>query len=824
MSLPPRSTSRAWMIVLCFALGFLIWTNYDRVKRVETVTNTDREGAVADPTSLTGYAEGKRWLIVPEHNNRSYQWIAETQQMLARGEWRVRWIDYENAPLGREVHSASPYRWWLGLIAWCDHVVSGRPLGISVERAALWADPLLHLFLLVGTTLFVARQFGSFPAALFALGLALIYPFAGGFLPGAPDDHGLAGIFVLWSALPLLAAIGAVSAKTKDETASVKVENTRRRLGRLFLMAGVAGGIGLWVSASTQVPVLIGIALGAILAAWISSGGLKANPSNGRDAAPWRLWALAGASTCLAAYLVEYFPAHMDFRVQVNHPLVGLAWLGVGELLAQIEAGLKREKFPWTRGRVFVLLLAIAAVAALPVAIGLAGSQSFLAGDLQASRLTYLPNGAVAKSLAAWIARDGFTGAVSATVLPLLLLGPALWLLTRRKTDRGLRAQIGFAMGPVLVALVLACSRLAWWSNFDGVLLALIIAASAAIHTTTHPARNRWLWSGLTGLVLLPGLIQLVPPRGTRGAIEFTRFEVEGLIERTLAHWIADHAGPGRAVILVPPDRTTSWCFHGGMRGLGTANWENRDGLAATIRIVTATTAEEAQALISQRGVTHLILPSWDSDLDEFARWSLRNPADAFVMALHQWALPSWLRPLPYRLPVVAGFENQSVVIFEVTEESNRAAALSRLAEYFVEMQQIERAAAAIESLQRYPTDLGVLVALAQVEKVRGDTTAFVKVFDTLVSSLAGGSDRALAWDRRVSLAAVLALGGRTDLAREQTRRCFKEIDETRIRSLTTGSLYRLLALGKAHDLTISDPRQRELALRLLPVELRSRL
>ena len=128
MSLPLRQSARTWIFVLLGALGFLVWAGYVRMQRVDFVTNTDREEAVVDATSPTGYAGGKRWLIVPEHNNRSYQWIAETEQMLARSEWRVRHIDYENAPLGRAVHSASPYRWWLGLVAWCDHTLSGRPL------------------------------------------------------------------------------------------------------------------------------------------------------------------------------------------------------------------------------------------------------------------------------------------------------------------------------------------------------------------------------------------------------------------------------------------------------------------------------------------------------------------------------------------------------------------------------------------------------------------------------------------------------------------------------------------------------------------------
>jgi hypothetical protein len=89
---------------------------------------------------------------------------------------------------------------------------------------------------------------------------------------------------------------------------------------------------------------------------------------------------------------------------------------------------------------------------------------------------------------------------------------------------------------------------------------------------------------------------------------------------------------------------------------------------------------------------------------------------------------------------------------------------------------------------------------------------------------VAGGLDRSLAWDRRVSLAVVLAQGGREDLAREQVRRCLEKFDAARLRSLTTASLYRLLVMSKTFGLELPDPQLRELAAKLLPVELRSRL
>lgn len=806
MSSAPRRFARAWLLVPLAALGFMAWTTQQRLARVEQVTHTDYEEAVVDPASPTGYAGGKRWLIVPEHNNRSYQWIAETQQMLAQRDWRIRQVDYDNAPFGRAVHAASPYRWWLGVVAWCDHVMSGRPPGLSVEHAVLWADPLLHFLLLAGAVTFAARRFGILAAALLAAGVAGLYPFAGGFLPGAPDERGLARICALWSVLPLLAAV-------------VTPGSSAKNTARLFMAAGVAGGLGLWISAPTQVPVLAGLSVGGLLA--VALGGKHETPP-AHSLLPWRAWALAGAGTALAAYLIEYFPHHLEFHLEVNHPLYSLAWVGAGELFVAADAWRRTGKFspPKDMPR---LVLALAAIAALPVAMRLGETQSLIAGDLAATRLTSLPNGATAPNFPTWISRDGFTAPALAALLPLLVLVPALWLLLRRRTENSGRAAIALALGPVLVALPFAWRQLAWWNTCDTLLLALIAVTSAVIASAPIARAGRFVWPASVGLLLLPGLVQLLPAK-TGENIELSRLEVEGLVERALAHWVADHAGTGPAVVLLPPDRTVSWSFHGGFRGIGTANWENRDGLAATVRIVTATTADEARGLINQRGITHIVLPSWDTDLDAFARWSLPNPEDAFIMALHHWALPPWLRPRPYALPVAPGFENQSVVILEVTGDSNRAVALSRLVEYFIETQQAERAVSSIAGLQRYPSDLSALLALAQVEKLRGNAAGFTQAFNALVTALNGGLDRTLAWDRRVSLAIVLALGERNDLAKEQVRRCLERLDEARLRSLTTGALFRLQVLGKAFDLPITDPALRELARKLLPSELRGRL
>jgi len=816
-----RLSPRSWFFTLVLAGIFLFWVDASRIRRVEYISGLADPAAVIDPASPTGYAAGLRRLIMPEHNNGSYQWIAQTQQMLARSEWRVRHVDYDNAPFGREVRSPSLYRWWLGLVAWGDHGVSGRPLMLAAERAALWADPLLQGLLLISTVIFAARRFGSFSAGLLALGFTMAFPLTGSFLPGQPNDAGLTLLFALWSILLLLAGIGPRRLAGPDSGEPVG----RRQLQSWFFAAGVAGGIGLWVNTPRTIPILAGAAVGAIMAAWLGRRAGAAN-SGTTEVAPWRTWALGGAATSLVAYLVEYYPAHLaEWRLETIHPLYGLAWLGAGELLEQAAGRMQRNDSPWSIRRMARLLLAAVAVATVPIVMMRAGEHGIGTDGTITTRLSNLPNSPVAPNLWVWILRDGFTATALATLLPLLLIGAAVGSLARRTTAAAHGPAIAVALGPVLVALGFACFQLSWWSTLDGMLLLLLVAATCVLESGRDPKLVRWLWSGGLALVLAPGAVLLIATTRSETSEVVAEGDVEALIERDLAYWLANQSAPGGAVVLAPPGLTTSLLFHGGLAGLGTPYWENKEGFAAAVRIAGATSPEEAQALAQNRGLTYIVLPSWDPFLDEYARLGSGRVEHSLVDLLHQWLPPRWLRPLPYHLPKIPGFEGWSVAIFQVTDVQDNPTALSRLAEYFVEMEQLEQARLVRQALERlFPADLGALVARAQVAHACGDSAGFADTINELPIHLSRGEDDALPWDRRVSLAIALTEGRRFDLAREQTKRCLADLDDVRLHSLTTVSLYRLQVISKAFGLRIDDQRLQALALGLLPAEMRRNL
>jgi hypothetical protein len=781
------------------ALAFVAAAGLLRIQRVRYVSGLSGWSAAQGGR---GAAAWQPALIVPGNQNPSFEWLDQTRQMLDTGELRVRRVDYENAPFGHDVRSPSPYRWWLGLLAWACHAASGRPMGASLEDAALFADPLIHVLLLAGAAAFVAWRFGPAAAALGSAALAALYPLAVGFLPGAPDDEGLALGCVLWSILPLLAGMDSPG---------------RRR--PWFILAGAAGGFGLWVAVSTEAPVIAGIGLGGLAAAWL------ARRDGAQDVLPWRAWSVAGAAAGLAAYLCEYFPSHLgSWDLRAVHPIYGVAWLGLGQVLSSAGQLTRRGgPSPGSReaGRA---LLGAAALAALPVALVLGHAGAFPSADISVLRLTRLPNGLASRNLLALVVHEGFSPVVLGTLLPALLAAPAAWLLLRRATGARARGAIAVAMGPVLVALGFALFQLSWWNCLDASLVALVVAVTAALRGAETPRLLRTAWIALVVLALAPGAVQAWPRAETLGSNALVEPEVIGLIERDLARWLALHSTGGAGVVLAPSNATTALYYYGGLRGLGTLDWENQEGIQAVVRIVSATTADEALDLVTRRGVTTLVIPSWDPQLDAFARMGLGKVEGSFINGLHRWVLPPWLRPVPYPLPVIGGFEGQSVVVMKVTEDQDDALLMSRIAEYLVETDNLGMAASADNALRRFQADLSAIVARAQIQIARGETEEFARTVDSLLPRLAGEGERALPWDRRVNLAVVLAQARHLDLARAQLRKCLEQVDEEKLRSLSTGGLYHLEVLGRVLGMEISDPRLRQLALDLLPADMGRRL
>lgn len=790
--------------MLLLALGFTVWTDARRIVRLAHIAELSRGDSQPDPASPTGYVGGVRERVLPDHDGRSHEWIAQTQQMLATGDWRVRRIATENAPQGRESHAASPYRWWLGALALLDHTLTGTPHGLAVERAALYADPLLHCLLLIAATLFSRRHFGSLAAITAALGGALLFPFAARFFPGAPDDSALETILAIASLLPLLAGWFSISQPAP-------VAATSRASGKWFVLAGIFGGLGCWVNPASQVLVIGGVILGALGAEWLRRDAAPVIP------APWRAWSLAGGLTVLLASLLEFYPDHLGgWELRAVHPLYGLAWMGAGECVVQAAGWMRARRLAWKSPSALAALLGLLALLALPFALYRTGNPGFLAVDGLFFRLVNQP-GAMGPSLAGWIRTGGFTAVVWSTLLPLVLILPATWLLIRRQAGAGLRSLLVLAAGPLLLLLPVAFFQLSRWLLVDALLLVVWIATAAVLGLSANRPRTSWVWPVVLVLFLLPGLRQLRPEK-TDNVLSVQ--EAVGVVERDLAHWLAARSATP-PLVLAPPGMTTNLNYYGGLRGIPTLSWENQEGLAFSLRIAVSVSRNETAALLRQRGVNYIVLPSWDGFFAAYVQAASVQTSELFHAGLMRWNLPPWLRPVPYEMPSLPGFENQSVRIFEVVDDQDPPLAASRLTEYFIETGRRSEAHVSYQALLKYPADFTALVARTQYWAVAGDADNFTKTFALLSDRLAAGADRYLPWDRRVRLAVVLAQGNRMDLARPQAVRYLAEASETRLRGLSSEKLYQLLALNRALGLEFSDAALRTLSRQLLPEGMR---
>ncbi len=803
-----RLCTHLWLVTLLGALALLGRIAADNLAQADRLSNlADGDTIAVDAASPTGYAGGLRKLVLPEMRHETFEAIAQTQQMLATGDWRLRHIDSDNAPVGRTNFAPSPFRWWLAAVAWADSRLNDRPLGQSVERAAILAGPALQILLMVGATLFAVRFLGPLTAGVLPLALAFLFPLAGNFLSPLAGERVLTQAVLLGAVLPLAAGL------TAPRTTGV--------VRALYLVAGVCGGLALWLDVGPTVPLLAGVVLGGLWAGWRQRRA-EADDIFSVAALPWRAWAWAGAVTSLLAYLVEYAPAHLGgLRLDRNHPLYALAWVAGAELLVRGSAWVTVGRRP--QGARDWLALGAAALGLLaPVVGALLVDGDGLFGALgRNERLTLWPGTGGGKEVLAWLL-DAPAWQILAVLLPLVLLVPAGWAAFARRSER-MSDAAALVLGPVLVLLVVGCWQLALWAALDVALLALFAVLTADAFRLSRGVIAAWVAAAV--LVLAPAAWKLSAGWGGEADDAVSDQEFEALLHRDLAQWLVGRVPEGGVVVLAPPAMTSALHFYGGIRGFGTPDPASADGFAAAVRICASTSSDEGEALSRKRGITHVLVPSWDPMLEEFARVGSGRADKTLVAQLKNWLPPRWLRPVPYVLPQSEATGARSLAVFEVTEVQEQAVALARMAEYFVETDRLEEAGMVALALgQAFAEDPSSLIARGVVAGARRDGAELTRIIGELRPMLERDEDADLPWDRRVVLAVLLAQARQTELAKPRIAGCLATLDEARLRQLSTMTLFRLQMIARAYGVAIEDPALRELARKLLPAEMRARL
>jgi len=810
-----------WLVPLVAAVALVLWDAFRQAQHFRQVSANYRVAVRAplpDAASPTGFADGRRHVAYPARWVDGQHWIVQTQQMLADGGLRVRAVNHDNAPHGRSVHWSSPFRWWLALCAWVDHTLTGRSLASAVETAAFYANPLLLAALLLTLVPCVSRRFGAAGAALLALGLAGSPALRVLFAPDNPDHHGAIQLCAM-AALFFLLSGGAGWVRREDRVFFPQLPwlPSPAQARRAFTCSAVAGGIGLWISAVSMVPVFLGIAAGGLVCAGI--GRRENSRTVAFDSSLWRRWGVIGSATAFFAYLIEYFPSHLGWRLEVNHPLYALAWLGGGEVLARATAWLS-GRLPSKSGSPVALAAAVVALIAPAMVIALAGPRVFVVSDpfLWSLSHDYTPE---FRSLSVALRYSGWNVATVASCLPMLLvpLGLIALIVGRSRPPRLGAALLALPLTATALFWAMAFKELRWWTVGHGFLLGVIALASMSF--ATGASRLRRIASfAIVAAAFVPGLFLLTQATAQRSPIDLD--DVLSLAERDLAHSLRQRVGDAPLVVLSGPATTSRMIYFASARGLGTPYWENLDGLKRAAEILAAPTAEEAHRLIRASGITHLVFVSWDDFVEPYVRLArglrphdpLREPAFGLDL-LRNSNVPSWLERIPDHLPSIPALAGESVLIFEVTDRTAPEQRLVRTVRSLLYRGRLDDARNAIPELRRFSDNLAIAVARARTELAAqnrpGLDSALADV-DRLLHQR-----QALDPEDRMDLIGLLALSGRTADARSLLEEALPHFDAPALRRLTPGSLAMLLRLTQNLGIRWPDTRLRGLAVELLP-------
>jgi tetratricopeptide (TPR) repeat protein len=655
-----------------------------------------------DPSSPTGYELGMRTLILPQVGVDGCHWIMHTQKMLAEGGWRIRFTDNDNVPAGREIHWSHGFIWWLVGLGKIHSSITGFPLPASVEAVAPYANTLLLAILIVLLPWAVLRQLGPLAACGLVLALPGIYVFFEFFMVGNADHHGIAATSALICGLFLAVggagwiAIDRPTPQRKGRNASNKevfehvVDSKTAR--RFFLASAAAGSVSLWVSAATAVPTFFGIGLGVLVSA-VLFGGNRSDSSIGYHPELWRLWGFAGCCGSLFFYLLEYFPSHMGMRLEVNHPLYSLAWLGGGEILFRLTRWRVDGLLPWQGPRaVPSITIAILMVVTLPLLVALFPERFFWVYDhfLWSFHKDYIHE---FKTFPTWLKdRLNFQTFLNFSPFPILILFSAR-LLMLRELGRSWRGTLTLILMPALFLTLLGLFQVRWLGIANALWISTIPIFLGCVFGVGQTHRFE-TWEKIVGGIFAALLYLAYPQASLYEYVQsfgqkqsLSADEAFGIFIRDRAHALR-RANPDKDLVIVSgPTTTTYMMYFGGMRGVGTLYWENVPGLKATAEIYAARTHPEASELVKKHGVTHFAIFRSDAFAYQYTRL-LRGlpygsePTDAFIPGLlFNASVPVWLKPIPCQPP--KELEMEWVLLAEVKPDQTPSQAHFAWSEVF---------------------------------------------------------------------------------------------------------------------------------------------
>jgi hypothetical protein len=663
------NSRRGWTIgaggILALALwfGWMTWFTDSSIRRFE---QSMRE--VGTPAAPGEAWRTQRFFVEPD----AYYWLSYARELRERGAWRMRTTQADNAPYGREMHWSHLVIWGLMGLGRLIEATTGTDAAQALELAGRTLLPLAGVVFLSGLFLLLGRRLGWLVAGLTVGALATTIEIQWDFNGLRPDHHGFQLAFAagMWLCLAL-GGMGWVRKSGTGDPSGSGLPDPRSARG-WFRLSGLLGGMALWLGATVFLFSLFATAIGAAFTL------LVAKPDAGKEAAEldpgvWRTWAIWGAMAGLFFYALEYAPHHLGMRLEVNHPLYALCWLGTGECL--------RTLFSWKKnaGRLDakswgVGLAGLLAAAALPLLILFGPVEWYWLRTEIMWRLTSqhivefysLSKLAGAKWPMIWLQMGG-VGILS-------LFGVAWMIQAQRMPIRTQAALAGlWAIAAFFTGLYFWQVRWASFALTASLLLTAFWLAALLEQAQAWPKPDwrRWIPAVVAILLVLQGIsgaVKLCTP-----LVKLRRVEkidspwLKALLQRNLMVQLKQRGNGQHLRLMLPAEMAPAAWYFGVGDSVGSLYWENPVGLAAAAEFLgDALPGERARGIAKERAITHVLLNIGATDAMMFYQLATGRLSEREAMTTVGGAVAQSGAPVPAWLELDAGMSAAASRVYEI--------------------------------------------------------------------------------------------------------------------------------------------------------------
>ncbi|MES2694696.1 MAG: protein kinase [Verrucomicrobiota bacterium] len=593
-------------------------------------------------------------------------WVRHALDLLEGDNFQLKFTTLDNAPQGREVHWSAAWAWCIAGAGKLHQLFTGLPLPQSVERATLWLPPTVMFALIVLMSAWAARHLGAIAGVVVVGAMYCHDRVFEGFFPGYVDHHGLHTVAVFGLILGIAVMRGGWTRSAERDAARAEATLKTQRAAAVF--SGLSGACGLWLGAAGVMPAIAIVGLSGLFAVIVQR---RAALRQGLafDASSWRLWGRVGAGASFALYLLEYFPGHLGFRLEANHPLYALAWLGGGELIAELAERWLAEGKPLNRSPL-AIVWPLVALSIAPATFLIGGSSVFTPAD---PFLSLLHRDYVPEFMPLWSSISGFDRwnlyqVVMVGNLPILVALAAI-LLWRRTTP----PVVWLAAFAAAALTAMAWFQARWLLNAAGASIVLILVLLASC-TASFRRAVRWA-SALAILALFfapSAFFRHVDASRDISAQRVSPADAFNALHRNIAAALRASQPAGDIVLLASPNASTAIGYYGRFKTLGTLYWENGDGLKAAARILATESEAEARELARAHGITHIAMVSTENFVRQYHRLLHHDSAERDARncwgyrLLHQHIPPPWLQIVPYKIPANLKALKTDVALYKV--------------------------------------------------------------------------------------------------------------------------------------------------------------